>query len=38
MSEGGGQVEHRLITIRTMRHVETGLLVAISDEMKGLRE
>jgi hypothetical protein len=36
MSKFAGQVEHRLITIRTLRHVETGLLLAISDEMKGL--
>src|SRR5688572_23670442 len=36
MVDRNGQVEHRLITIQTIRHRDTGLLVAMSDEMKGL--
>jgi hypothetical protein len=28
--------EHKLITIQVIRHNETGLFVALSDEMKGL--
>jgi hypothetical protein len=36
MSDRNGQVEHKLITIQTIRHRETGLLIAMSDEMKGL--
>jgi hypothetical protein len=36
MSDPNGRVEHRLITIQTIRHRETGLIVAMSDEMKGL--
>lgn len=36
MSDRNEQVEHKLITIQTIRHRETGLIVAISDEMKGL--
>src|SRR5262245_24309424 len=36
MSDHHGQVEHKLITIQTIRHRETGLLIAMSDEMKGL--
>jgi len=36
MSDRNEQVEHRLITIQTIRHRETGLIVAMSDEMKGL--
>ena len=36
MSDHNGQVEHRLITIQTLRHRETGLIVAMSDDMSGL--
>jgi hypothetical protein len=36
MSDHNGHVEHKLITIQTIRHRETGLIVAMSDEMKGL--
>jgi hypothetical protein len=36
MSEDAGGVERRRIAIRTIRHIETGLLAAMSDDMKGL--
>jgi hypothetical protein len=36
MNESNGQVKHKLITIQTIRHRETGLIVAMSDELKGL--
>jgi Domain of unknown function (DUF1902) len=29
-------LEHRTINIQMLRHKETGLLIALSDEMKGL--
>ncbi len=36
MNESNGQVKHKLVTIQTIRHRETGLIVAMSDELKGL--
>jgi hypothetical protein len=36
MSDSNGRVESRLITIQTIRHRDTGLIVATSDEMRGL--
>jgi hypothetical protein len=36
MSDRNDRIEHRLITIQTIRHRETGLIVAMSDEMRGL--
>ncbi|MFZ1105974.1 MAG: DUF1902 domain-containing protein [Hyphomicrobiaceae bacterium] len=36
MSDSSGRVESRLITIQTIRHRDTGLIVAMSDEMRGL--